>query len=47
MELAAQVVTQLSKDNIKTIMHKSPDSWNRISFFIRRAIKKEEERREK
>ena len=46
-ELAAQVGTLLSKDNIIATMLKSPESWDRIASFIKRAIKtKEEEERE-
>ena len=45
-ELVAQVGTLLSTDNIIATMLKSPDSWDRIASFIRRAIrtKKEKER---
>ena len=55
-ELAAQVGSLLSKDNIIqerniATMLKSPDSWDRIAFFVRRAIKtkveKEREMRRK
>ena len=41
-QLAAQVGSLLSKDNIIAIMFKSSDSWDRIAFFIRRAIKAKE-----
>ena len=43
-ELAAQVGSLLSKDNIIATMLKSPDSWDRIASFIRRAIKTKEEK---
>ena len=50
-ELAAQVDLRLSKDYIIATMLKSPDSWDRIGSFIRRAIKtkgeKEREMRRK
>ena len=50
-ELAAQVGSLLSKDNIIATILKSPDSWDRIASFIRRAIKtnaeKEREMRRK
>ena len=42
-ELVAQVGSLLSKDNIIATMLKSPDSWDRIASFIRRAIKTKEE----
>ena len=43
-KLAAQVGTLLSKDNIIATMPKSPDSWVRIAFFTRSAIKTKEEK---
>ena len=38
-ELAVQVGTLLSKNNIIATMLKSPESWDRIASFIKRAIK--------
>ena len=46
-ELAAQVGSLLSKENIIATMLKSPDSWDKIASFIRKLIKiKEEKERE-
>ena len=47
-ELAAQVGSLLSKENIIATMLKSPDSWDKIASFIRKVIKiKEEKERNK
>ena len=43
-ELATQVGTPLSKDNVIAAMLESPNSWDRIAFFIRRAMKTKEEK---
>ena len=43
-KLAAQVGTLLSTDNIIATMLKSPNSWDRIASFIRRAIRTKEEK---
>ena len=43
-ELAAQVGTLLSEDNIIATMLKSSDSSDKVAFFIRRAIKTKEEK---
>ena len=43
-ELTVQVGSLLSKDNTIATMLKSPDSWDRIASFIRKAIKTKEEK---
>ena len=46
-ELAAQVGSLLSKENIIATMLKSPDSWDKLASFVRKVIKiKEEKERE-
>ena len=43
-ELTVQVSSLLSKDNIIATMLKSPDCWDRIASFVRKAVKTKEEK---